>query len=165
MSRSSSMHPFAVRSGTVFPLKSIDSKSLPSDLLQRAKMVDRQMKYFGLVARKCSFAELLPSAHRAGFALLNQYDEEREACFRWAVGEPDFIFSVSYKDPDKVSVVAEAREDISGLVLVGHSHVADISVEMKPWMGCDECGTNALRILEILLSFPGFVATPSWANY
>jgi hypothetical protein len=155
MSRASSMRPFVVPSG--------DSK--PSDLLNRATTASRQMRYFGLVARKCSFSELFPSASRAGFTLLSQDLQEKEARFRWHLGESDFIFSVSFKDPAKVSVVAESCGDILGLALVSHSHVTDISVETKPWLGSDQIGPNAIRFREILLGFPGFIATPAWANY
>ncbi len=42
-----------------------------SDWVERAKAAAKQMRYFGLVARKSSFSEMLPSARRAGFALLN----------------------------------------------------------------------------------------------
>ena len=159
------MRPFVVHSGNGTPSESADSKPLPPDLLHRAKAVDQQIRYFGLVARRCSFNELFPSAQRAGFTLLSQDDRQREARFRWTLGESDFIFLISYRDPNKVSVVAESRGDILGLVVVGHSHVADVSVEMKPWLGSEELGPNAIQFREILLSFPGFIATPAWTNY
>jgi len=165
MGRSSSSPPFLVLTGSGIPSGSDDPRLLPSDLSQRAKIAGQQMRYFGLVARKCSFSELLPSARRAGFTLVNEDAREKEARFRWALGEPDFIFSVSFKDPDKVAVVAESCGDIVGLTLVSHSHIPDISVEVKPWLGSDELGPNATRFREILLSFPNFIGTPAWANY
>ena len=165
MSKLSSTRPFVVHSGGGPVSSAADAKLLSSELLERAKLISRQMRYFGLVASKCSFDELFPSARRAQFTLLSSDPQQREARFRWTAGEPDFIFSVSFKDPDKVSVVAESCRDISGLLLVGHSHVADISVEIKPWLGSDELGPNAIQLREILLSFPGFIETPAWANY
>jgi len=65
------------------------------------------MRYFGLVAKKSSFSELTPSAKRAGFALLKEDTERKEAGFQWATGKPDFTFSVSFEDPDRVSVIAD----------------------------------------------------------
>ena len=165
MSRSGSPPPFRVLSGSAAPSGSSDPGLSSSDLWQRAKIAGQQMKYFGLVARKCSFSELLPSTKRAGFTLVSEDSRKKEAHFRWTVGEPDFTFSVSFNDPDKVSVVAESCADILGLVLVSHSHLPDISVEIKPWLGRDELGANALRFREILLSFPDFIETPAWANY
>ena len=160
------MRPFVVLSGDApLPAAPGDPKPLHSDLLERATIVTQQMRYFGLVARKCSFAELSPSATRAGFVLLSEDPQEKEARFRWKVGEPDFIFAVSFKDPEKVSIVAEACGDILGLVLVSHSHVVEISVEIKPWLGRDQLGPNAIRLREILLGFPAFVTTPAWAIY
>jgi hypothetical protein len=164
MSRSGTP-PLIVLSGSGSSSQLADAKPLPSDLSQRAKTADQQMRYFGLVVRKCSFSELFPSASRAGFTLVSKDPQEREARFRWALGEPDFIFSVSFKDPEKVSVVAESCGDVFGLVLVSHSHVTDISVETKPWLGSDELGPNALPLRDILLTFPDFIATPAWATY
>ena len=157
MSRSSTTRPFVVLSadGHLEPLH--------ASLLERATIVAQQMRYFGLVARKCGFAELTPSATRAGFVLLGEDPQNKEARFRWKLGEPDFIFSVSFKYPETVSIVAESGQDILGLVLVSHSHVREISVEIMPWLGGDELGSNAIRLREILLGFPEFVATPAWA--
>jgi hypothetical protein len=157
------MRPFVVHSAD--GLVHDGSKSLHEGLLERATIVVQQMRYFGLVARKCEFAELVPSATRAGFTLLSEYPQDKEARFRWKLGEPDFIFSVSFKHPKKVSIVAEGVRDILGLVLVSHSHAAEISVETKPWLGGDQLGPNTMRLREILLGFPEFVATPAWAIY
>jgi len=44
---------------------SLVAKALPSDLPHPAKIAAQQMRYFGLVALKCSFDELFPSATRA----------------------------------------------------------------------------------------------------
>jgi hypothetical protein len=136
-----------------------------SDLVERAEMAAKQMRYFGLVAQKSSFSELLPSAKRAGFALLNENTKRKEAEFRWATGEPDFIFSVSFERPERVSVIAESYGDIFGLVLVSHSHVPDISVETKPSLGKHELGHNALRFRDLLLMFPDFDGMPAWTKY
>jgi hypothetical protein len=165
MGRSSSTHPFVVLTNSEAPSDAGNRELFSPDLLPRVKMVGQQMRYFALVARKCSFNELFASARRAGFTLLSEDPQEKEARFRWGLSEPDFIFSVSFKDPEKVSVVAESCGDILGLVLVSHSHVADISVETKPWLGSDELGPNATRLRDILLTFPDFIATPAWSSY
>ena len=146
MSSFGSRRPFVVLSGSGTLTDSADPKLLPRDLVQRAKVVGQQMRYFTLAASKCSFSELLLSARRAGFTLLNENARDQEARFRWTVGEPDFVFSVSFKDPHKVALVAESSGDILGLMLVSHSHVADISVEIKPWLGSDELGPNAVLL-------------------
>ena len=133
------------------------------DLLQRAKIVAQQMRYFGLVARKCSFDELVPSTERASFVLVSEDRREKEARFTWNSGEPDFVFSLSYKDADKVWIIAESRADILGLVLVSHSLSPQISVGTKPWLGGDQLGPRALQFQELLLTLPDFVETPAWA--
>lgn len=134
------------------------------DMLQRAKNAAQQMRFFGLVARKCSFNEVVPSAQRAGFALLGEHPAEKEMRFKWNLDEPDFVFSLSYKEPGKVWIVAESLADIEGLTLVSHSLSSDISVGTKPWLGFDELGFRALQFQEILLTLPGFVETPAWAT-
>jgi hypothetical protein len=137
-----------------------------SDLVERAEIAAKQMRYFGLAARKSSFSELTPSAKRAGFALLKEDTVRKEARFQWATGKPDFTFSVSFENPDRVSVIAEScAGDIFGLVLVSHSHVPNISVETKPWLGNDELGSNALRFRNTLLRFPDFDGMPAWTKY
>ena len=105
---------------------------LARDLSRRAKTVAQQMKYFGLVACKCSFDEVVLSAKRASFVLLSEDLQEKETRFIWNLGEPDFVFSLSYKETNKVWIVAESRADILGLMLVSHSRSPDISVETKP---------------------------------
>ena len=91
--------------------------------------------------------------------------EREEAGFRWAAGESDFIFSVSFEHPDRVSVIAEAYGDLFGLVLLSHSHVPNISVETKPSLGDDELGRNALRFRNVLLMFADFDDRPAWTKY
>src|ERR1700686_1296988 len=96
----------AIGAKAPFP-RLIDRGPKSSDLIERAAIVAKQMRYFGMAAQKLSFSELLPSAERAGFVLLDKATEAKEAGFRWAAGEPDFIFSVSFEHPDRVSVIAE----------------------------------------------------------
>jgi hypothetical protein len=136
-----------------------------SGLRERAEIAAKQMRYFGLVAQKSSFSELLPSAKRAGFALLDQKPERKEAAFHWTTDEPDFLFSVSFEHPDKVSVIAESCGDIFGLVLVSYSHVPNVSVETKPSLANHELGRNALRFRDILLIFPDFDDMAAWTKY
>jgi hypothetical protein len=143
----------------------IEPESKSSDLIERATIAAEQMRYFGLATQKLSLGELLPSAKRAGFALLKEDTERKEAGFRWATGEPDFIFSVSFEHPDRVSVIAESYGDIFGLVLVSHSHVPNISVETKPSLGAEELGRNALPFRNVLLMFPDFDDMPAWTKY
>jgi hypothetical protein len=154
-------------SGAKAPLPgSIEPELKSSDLLERAGIAAKQMRYFGLVAKKSSFSELTPSAKRAGFALLKEDAERKEARFQWATGKPDFTFSVSFENPDRVSVIAEScAEDIFGLVLVSHSHVPNFSVDTKPWLGNDELGSNALGFRNTLLMFPDFDSMPAWTKY
>jgi hypothetical protein len=136
------------------------------DLVERAGIAAKQMRYFGLVAKKSSFSELTPSAKRAGFALLNEDTERREATFQWASGKPDFAFSVSFEDPDRVSVIGEScAQDLFGLVLVSYSHVSSISADTNPSLGIDQLGGNALRFRDTLLTFADFDGTPAWAKY
>lgn len=134
-------------------------------LMERAEIAAKQMRYFGLVARKSSFSELVPSAKRAGFALLHENAERKEAVLHWATGEPDLIFSVSFEHPTKVSVVAESCGDIFGLALLSYSHVPSISVETKPSLGSQELGRNARRFRDILLTLPDFDDVPAWTKY
>jgi hypothetical protein len=134
-----------------------------TDLLRRAKNVERQFAYFGLVVRKCSFDDAIPSAERAGFTLVASNAADREALLEWSE-EPDFLFSLAFEDPAIIWIVAESRDDIYGLNLVSHSGIVEVSVELKPWLGIDQLGRNALKFRDILLSFPQFVETPAWAS-
>lgn len=145
--------------------KPLEPKPGLSNLLERAANAAKQMRYFGLAAQRSSFSDLIPSAERAGFALLNEVTKRKEAKFRWATGEPDLIFDVSFEHPDRVSVIAESCGDIFGLVLVGDSRGTNISVETKPWVGNNELGRNALLFRDVLLMFPDFDGTPAWTKY
>ena len=107
-------------------LISTDETVLPA-LMRRASDAGRQMRYFGLVAQKSSFNELLPSARRAGFIPLEENAQRKEAAFQWSSGAPDFIFFVSFNDIARTSVVAESRGDIFGLILTSYSHVPGVS--------------------------------------
>jgi hypothetical protein len=138
---------------------------LVPDLTERAEIAAKQMRYFGLIAQKLAFGNLLSSAKRAGFALLSKDVGRKEMKFQWAAGEPDFIFSVSFEDPDRVTVIAESYRDISGLVLVSVSHVPNISIETKPSLGNHELGPYALQFRNILLAFPDFDQKAAWTKY
>ena len=133
------------------------------DLLRRAKSVKRQFAYFGLVVRKCSFDDAIPSAERAGFTLVASNAAGKEAVLEWSA-EPDFLFSLSFENPAIIWIVAESRDDIYGLNLVSHSGMAKVSVELKPWVGMDQLGRNTLEFRDVLLSLLGFVETPAWAS-
>jgi hypothetical protein len=140
-----------------------DETTLPA-LMKRASDVGRQMRYFGLVAKRSSFNELVPSARRAGFILLDQDTERKEAMFQWSAGEPDFIFSVSFNDIAKASIVAESCRDIFGLILTGYSEFPSISVETNPKLENSELGHNAILFRDILLMFPDFDDLPAWTK-
>lgn len=144
-------------------LMSTDETTLPN-LMKRASHAARQMRYFGLVAQKSSFNEVLPSARRAGFILLNQDKQLKEATFQWSTGEPDFIFSVSFNDVARASVIAESRGDIFGLILTSYWHAPSISVETNPSLGNRELGRNALLFRDVLLMFPDFDDVPAWTK-
>ncbi len=140
-----------------------DETTLPA-LMKRASDVGRQMRYFGLVARRSSFDELLPSATRAGFILIDQDTKHEEATFRWSAGEPDFIFSVMFREPANATIVAESCRDIFGLILTGCSEFPSISVETNPTLKNSELGHNALLFRDILLMFPDFDDLPAWTK-
>jgi hypothetical protein len=139
-------------------------ETLPA-LMERASNAARQMRYFGLVAKRSSFSELRPSAKRAGFTPLNEDTERKEAAFQWSAGEPDFIFSVSLNDAERASIVAESCGDIFGLILTGYSHVPNISVETNPSLENKELGRNAVLFRDMLLTFPDFDGLPAWTKY
>jgi hypothetical protein len=140
-----------------------DETTLPT-LMKRASGAGRQMRYFGLVARTSSFNELLPSARRAGFFPLDEDTERKEATFRWSAGEPDFIFSVSFNDAARVSIIAKSCGDIFGLILTGYSDVPSISVEINPSLENSQLGHNAPLFRDILLMFPDFDDLPAWTK-
>jgi len=140
-----------------------DEATLPA-LMQRASNAARQMRYFGLAAKRSSFSELVPSARRAGFTLLNEDTVRKEATFRWSAGEPDFIFSMSFNDAARASIVAESYGDIFGLILTAFSHVSSISVETNPSLENNALGHKALLFRDILLTFPDFDDLPAWTK-
>jgi hypothetical protein len=125
-------------------------------LLERAEIAAKQMRYFRRFTQTATFAEVGPSAERAGFVQGSLDFERKDASFRWATGEPDFHFFVSFEDPEAISVTAESYHDIFGLVMLSHSHLPNISVELKPSLAKHELGRNALRFRKILLQFPDF---------
>jgi len=145
----------------------VDNPLVPNDkyrdLLRRANTVAKQLAYFGVVVRKCSFGEAISSAERAGFTLVASNAASREAVLEWPL-EPDFLFSLSYEDPAMISIVAESRGDIYGLNLVSHSGMDEFSVELKASLGLDRFGSNALQFRDVLLSLPQFVETPAWVS-
>jgi hypothetical protein len=139
-------------------------ETLPG-LMERASNAARQMRYFGLAAKRFTFDELVPSARRAGFVPLNENPQSWEVAFRWAAGEPDLIFSISFSDPERIAVVAQSQADIFGLVLTAHSHISTISVETNPLLGDRQLGRNALLFRDMLLTFPDFDDMPAWTKY
>jgi len=145
-------------------LISTDETTLPN-LMKRASDAARQMRYFGLVARKSSFNDVLPSARRAGFIPLNEDTQRKEATFLWSTGEPDFTFSVSFNDVAGASVIATSRGDIFGLILTSYSHAPSVSVETNPSLGNRELGRNALLFRDVLLMFPDFDDVPAWIKF
>ncbi|WP_426424865.1 hypothetical protein [Bradyrhizobium genosp. A] len=48
-------------------------------------------------------------------ALISEDTQNRKASFQWNEDKPDFAFSVSFKNPDIPSVIAESLGDILGL--------------------------------------------------
>jgi hypothetical protein len=133
--------------------------------MERASNAARQMRYFGLAAKQFSFEELITSARRAGFTQLGKDPQPKEASFQWAGGEPDLIFSISFGDPTRISIVAESQADIFGLVLTGYSHIPTISVETNPTLENNELGRNALLFRDMLLTFPDFDDMPAWTKF
>jgi len=141
-----------------------DVNTLP-DLMERASNAARQMRYFSLAAKQFSFDELTSSARRAGFAQVEENPHLKEASFQWASGAPDLIFSVSFRDPARISIIAESQADIFGLILTAYSHIATMSVETNPTVEDRELGHNALVFKNMLLAVPGFDDMPAWAKY
>ena len=136
-----------------------------SALMERASHAVRQIKYFGLAAKQFSFEELVSSARRAGFTELAANPQLEEALFQWASGPPDWTFSVSFRDPARISIIAESRADIFGLILTAYSHVDTVSVEINPTVADRDLGHNAELLRDMLLTFPGFDDMPAWAKY
>jgi hypothetical protein len=147
-----------------------DDTSLPeqaeilSGLMERASHAVRQVRYFSLAIKQFSLDQLASSARRAGFVQV-EGGRRDEASFRWASGTPDLIFSVSFRDPNRISIVAESQADIFGLLLTAYSHVATVSVETNPTVEDNNLGPNALLFRDMLLTFPGFDDMPGWTKY
>ena len=139
-------------------------ETLPA-LMEHASNAARQMRYFALAMKKFSFEELISSATRAGFVQVGENPQLREVSFQWASGSPDLIFSVSFRDPARVSVVAETQADIFGLMLTAYPHVSTISVEIKPTVAEHELGHDALLFRDMLLTFSGFDDVAAWMKY
>jgi hypothetical protein len=129
-------------------------------LLERAKLAAKQMSYFRLFSQNGSFEGLAASAKRAGFEMAYEDALQKVAGFRWAAdgAQPDFIFLVSFENSDAVSVIAESQRDIFGLIMISHSHLPKIGIEIKRSLERYELGRNAHRFREILLTFPDFEA-------
>jgi len=134
-------------------------------LMERVSNAARQMKYFGLATKQFSFDELISSARRAGFLQIEGNLRLKEASFQWGAGAPDLIFSASFRDAARVSIVAESQADIFGLILTACSHISTISVETNPAVADKALGENALLFRDMLLTFPGFDGMPAWAKY
>jgi hypothetical protein len=142
--------------GALAMLGRLKSPKLP----ERASLAAKQIRYFRLFSQKGSFEGLAASAKRAGFEFAYEDTLRKVAGFRWAAdgGRPDFTFLVSYENLDAVSVIAESHRDIFGLIMISHSHLPKINVEMKPSLEKRELGRNADQFRGILLTFPDFDA-------
>jgi hypothetical protein len=136
-----------------------------SALMERASHAARQMKYFSLASKRFSFDDLVSSARRAGFIQIAGNPQLNDASFQWASGPPDLIFSASFRDPARISIVAETQADVFGLILTAYSHAASISVEINPAFEDNKLGRNARLFKDMLLTFPGFDDTPAWAKF
>jgi hypothetical protein len=136
-----------------------------SALMERASNAVRQMRYFGLAIKQFSLDELISSARRAGFVQVEERPQREEASFQWVSGAPDLIFSVSFRDPGRISIVAESQADIFGLILTAYSHISTVSVETNPTVEDNDLGPNARLFRDMLLTFPGFDDMPVWTKY
>ena len=136
-----------------------------SALMERASNAAKQMKYFVLATKRFSLLELTSSAIRAGFAQVDAHVQSSEASFQWASGPADLIFSVSFRDPAKVSIVAVSQADVFGLILTGYSDADSVSVETNPMIADGDLGRNALMFRDMLLTFSGFDNLPAWTKY
>jgi hypothetical protein len=134
-------------------------------LMERASNAAKQMKYFGLASKQFSLLELISSAVRAGFAQVDANVQSSEASFQWASGPADLIFSVSFRDTAKVSIVAVSQADVFGLILTGYSDADSVSVETNPTIADGDLGRNAVMFSSMLLTFSGFDNLPAWTKY
>jgi hypothetical protein len=136
-----------------------------SALMERASNAARQMRYFCLAAKQFSLNELASSATRAGFVQVGANPQQAEASFQWASGQPDLVFSVSFRDPARILITADSRADVFGLILTAYSHAPTVSVEVDPALQVADLGHNAVLFRGLLLTFAGFDDTPAWAKY
>jgi hypothetical protein len=136
-------------------------------LLERAEIAAKQMRYFRLFSQKGSFESLSAPAKRAGFEVIYEYDFDKVASFRWAEGDPDLTFFVSFRDPDAVAVNADSCGDIFGLTMTSISDAPKIVVEAKAWLTKREFGRNAQQFRPQLLKHPDFasVAEEPFSRY
>ena len=144
--------------GNLVNLRRHSENLQPANLMERAVIAAKQMRYFRLFTQRASFEELGHSARRAGFTANYEDVDHKEASFRWANGRPDFLFFVSFERPERISVVAEGYWDSFGLVMFSHSRLANISVGFKATLGHHQLGLNAPRLRDLLLEFPDFAA-------
>ena len=148
-----------------------DDTAPPEEVARLAALMDRvsnavrQMRYFSLAAKRFTFDELTSSATRAGFILRAEYPQLQESSFEWGAGAPDLLFTASYRDPARASIVAQSQGDIFGLILTAYSEISTISVEINPTIEDRELGENALLFRDMLLTFPGFEDVPAWTSY
>ena len=134
-------------------------------LMERASHAVRQMKYFRLAVTRFTLDELTSSAARAGFIPTAERPQLKEVSFQWGGGEPDLIFTASYRDPARASLVAESQADIFGLILTAYSQSSTISVETNPTIEDTKLGENALLFRDMLLTFSGFEDVPAWTRH
>jgi hypothetical protein len=134
-------------------------------LMDRVSNAVRQIRYFSLAAKRFTYDELTSSATRAGFILSAEYPQLQEASFEWGAGAADLLFTASYRDPDRASIVAQSQGDIFGLILTAYSEISTISVEINPTVEDKELGENALLFRDMVLTFPGFEDVPAWTRY
>lgn len=146
------------------PSRAVEIEGLPA-LMERASNAARQMKYFSLASKKFSFEELASSARRAGFVQVAVNPRLKEASFQWGSDHTDLIFSVSFREPSRISIIAESQADIFGLILTAYAHAATVSVEINPTIEDSDLGPNAFLFRDMLLTFPDFDDMPAWAKH
>jgi hypothetical protein len=85
-----------------------------SALIERAVIATKQMRYFRLFIQRASFDELRQSMDRTGFVANYEDVEDKEASFRWAVGESDFLFFISFENPARFRYLQRPKRISSG---------------------------------------------------
>jgi hypothetical protein len=129
----------------------------PSRLEQRANAVAKQMQYFHLFTQRGRFEDLVPSAERAGFVVGHRDSFRKAVTFYWRRdSKPDFGFHVSFDDPLRTSVTAEAYGDIFGVIMVGLADRSTICVTIKPAVAPRSLGRYARSFQKLLLAQAGF---------